>query len=75
MRDDVLMDLIFEERRGREFSGEEQERRLLLPPLELPGLLRLQPLEPVQVRGDDLLGVDLHGAQEVLVDDGGFLFL
>ena len=69
------MDLIFKERRGRQLRGEEQEGRLLLSPLELPGLLGLQPLEVVQVGGDDLLGVDLHGAQEVFVDDGGFLFL
>ena len=63
------MDLIFEEGRGGQLRSEEQEGRLLLSPLELSRLLRLQPLESVQVRGDDLLGVDLHGAQEVLVDD------
>ena len=69
------MDLVFEQRRGGELCSQEQEGRLLFSPLELPGLLRLQPLESVQVRRNDLLGVDLHGAQEVLVDDRGLLLL
>ena len=69
------MNLIFEERRWWQLGGEEEEGRFLLLPLVLPGLLRLNPLEAVQVRRDDLLGVDLHGAEEVFVDDGGFLFL
>ena len=75
MGNDVLVEFIFEEWRRRKLRGQEQERRLLHLPLVLPGPLSLQTLEPVNVRGDDLLGVDPHAAEEVLVDDGGLLLL
>ena len=69
------MDFVLKERRRRELSGEEQEGRLLDTPLVLPAPLRLEPLEPVDVRGDDLLGVDPHAAEEVFVDHRGLLLL
>ena len=69
------MDLVLEERRRRELCGQEEEGRLLDTPLVLPAPLRLQPLEPVDVCGDDLPGVDSHASEEVLVDHRGLFLL
>ena len=69
------MDLVLEERRRRQLSCQEEEGRLLHAPLEFPAPLRLQPLEPVDVCGDDLPGVDPHAAEEVLVDHRGLFLL
>ena len=73
--DDILMDLVFEERRRRELCRQEEEGRLLDTPLVLPAPFRLQPLEPVDVCWDDLSGVNPHAAQEVLVDHRGLFLL
>ena len=73
--DDILVDLVLEERRGRQLSGQEEEGRLLDTPLILPAPLRLESLEPVDVCGDDLPCVDPHAAEEILVDHRGLFLL
>ena len=75
LRDDILMDLVFEERWRRELCRQEEEGRLLDTPLVLPAPFRLEPLEPVDVCWDDLPGVDPHAAEEVLVDHRGLFLL
>ena len=69
------MELILEQRWRRQFGCQEQERRLLHLPLILSRLLGLKLPKPVQISGEDLLGVNLHGTKKVLVDNRRGTFL